>query len=181
MKKNSLHLLSFLFLLSFTKESLAQRPYYVDITKTTNGNGSLSSHWNSLLSGMFGTPQADTSDVTLYFRQGTYYLTSDTTIYIGSNKSGLNGHYFTIKAYPGEQVTFDGSRLISDYSYMASIAGANNIRLQGVTFANLKNLTAYGIYISGTTTNIDLRNCTFRNILCNTNTAEAKFPSPTTQ
>ncbi|HEX9511724.1 MAG TPA: T9SS type A sorting domain-containing protein [Puia sp.] len=179
MKKNFLLLLSFLFLLIFTKESLAQRTYYVDITKTTNGNGSLSSPWNSLLSGMFGTPQADTSDVTLYFRQGTYYLTSDTTIYIGSNKSGLNGHYFTIKAYPGEQVTFDGSRLVSDYSYMASIAGANNIRLQGVTFANLKNLTAYGIYISGSSTNIDIRNCTFRNMLWNSDTAEAKFPSPT--
>jgi hypothetical protein len=179
MRKNFLLLLSISLLSLFATRSSAQQVYYVDITKTTNGNGTLASPWNNLLSGMFGTPQSDTSDVILYFRQGTYYLTSDTTIYIGSNHNGLNGHYFTLKAYPGEQVTFDGSRLTSDYSYMASIAGASNIRLQGLTFANLKNITAYGIYISGSDSNIDIRNCSFRNMLWNSDTAEAKFPSPT--
>ena len=61
---------------------------------------------------------------------------------------------------------------------MASVAGASNIRMQGLTFAQLKNLTAYGIYISGSGTNIDIRSCTFRNMLWNSDTAEAKFPSP---
>jgi len=154
----------------------AQRTYYVDITKTTNGDGSFSNPWNNLLSGMFGAPQADTSDVIVYFRQGTYHLNADTTLYIGSTRGGSNGHYFILSAYPGEQVVFDGSRLTTDWSYMASISGSN-IRLQGLQFANLANITAYGVYISGTGSNIELRNCTFNNMLWNTDTAEAKFPT----
>ncbi|MHA4809147.1 right-handed parallel beta-helix repeat-containing protein [Flavitalea flava] len=165
-----------LFMLLSGSTSVAQRAYYVDITKTTNGTGTIGSPWNNVLSAMYGSGQADTSDVTVYFRQGTYFLTTDTTVYIGSNKSGSNGHYFTLRAYPGEQVVFDGSRLKTNYSYMVSIAGANNIRLQGLTFANLLDSTLYGIYISGNSSNIDIRSCIFRNLLWNSDTAEAKFP-----
>lgn len=160
-----------------SKELSAQRTYYVDITRSTNGDGSFSNPWNNLLSGMFGAPQADTSDVIVYFRQGTYHLSADTTIYIGSTRGGSNGHYFILSAYPGEQVVFDGSRLTADYSYMVSIAGASNVRLRGLQFANVSNITAYGVYISGAGSNIDLRSCTFKNLLWNSDTAEAKFPT----
>jgi|GEM_PF-950791 len=176
MNQRTLLLCLCLFLQLLGKELSAQRTYYVDITKPTNGDGTFSNPWNNLLSGMFGSGQADTSDVIVYFRQGVYHLSADTTIYIGSDKSGSNGHYFILKAYPGEQVEFDGSRLTADYSYMVSIAGASNIRLQGLQFANISNITAYGVYISGGGSNIDLRSCTFKNLLWNSDTAEAKFP-----
>ncbi len=177
MNRRTLLLCLCLSLQFLSKELSAQRTYYVDITKSTNGDGSFSNPWNNLLSGMFGAPQADTSDVIVYFRQGVYHLSADTTIYISSTRGGSNGHYFILRAYPGEQAVFDGSRLTADYSYMVSIAGASNVRLQGLQFANISNISAYGVYISGAGGNIELRNCTFNNMLWNTDTAEAKFPT----
>jgi hypothetical protein len=176
MNKRPLLFILFLAFQLLSQVSFAQKTYYVDASKSTNGDGSVSNPWNNLLSGINGAAQTDTSDVILYFRQGTYHITSDSLIYLGSNKSGLNGHYFILQSYPGEVATFDGSKLTTDWSYMASISGSN-IRLQNLTFANLDTVTAYGIYISGTGSNIELRNCTFNNMLWYTDTAEAKFPT----
>ena len=177
MNKRLLRLAIFFCAIFIHQHLSAQRTYYVDITKTSNGDGSLSNPWNNVLSAMYGSGAADTSDVIVYFRQGTYHLSADTTIYIGTAHNGSNGHYYTLRSYPGETVIFDGSKLTTDYSYMVSIAGASNIRLQGLQFANVTNITAYGIYISGGGSNIDLRGCTFTNLLWNSDTAEAKFPT----
>jgi len=170
-------LLLSLSLLLLCQGSFAQRTFYVDATKTTNGDGSIGNPWNNLLSGIYGTPQPDTSDVILYFRQGTYDITSDSVIYLDASRSGLNGHYLILRSYPGEQATFDASRLTTDWSYIASISGSN-IRLQDLTFSHLDTISAYGVYISGTGSNIELRNCTFTNMLWYLDTAEAKFPTP---
>ncbi|HVU58721.1 MAG TPA: T9SS type A sorting domain-containing protein [Puia sp.] len=175
MNKQTL-LLSLSLLLFFSQGSFAQRAFYVDAGKSTNGDGTFANPWNNLLSGIFGSTQTDTSDVILYFRQGNYHITSDSVIFLGTNKSGLNGHYFILSSYPGEQATFDASGLTTDWSYIASISGSN-IRLQNLQFANLRNITAFGVYISGTGSNIELRNCTFSNMLWLTDTAEAKFPT----
>src|SRR5882757_732187 len=102
MNRQILLLCLFLFLQLFCKETSAQKTYYVDITKPTNGDGSFSNPWNNILSGIYGSAPSDTSDAILYFRQGTYHINHDTTLYLGSDKSGLNGHYFILKAYPGE-------------------------------------------------------------------------------
>jgi len=176
MNKQLLLISLFLVFQFLSQGAFAQRTFYVDATKTTNGDGSIGNPWNNLLSGIYGTPQADTSDVILYFRQGTYHITSDSVIYLDASKSGLNGHYFTLQSYPGEQATFDASRLTTNWSYIASISGSN-IRLQGLTFTNLDTISAYGVYISGTGSNIELRNCTFSNMLWLLDTAEAKFPT----
>jgi len=177
MNKQLLLISLFLIFQFFSEGSFAQRTFYVDASKTTNGDGSFANPWNNLLSGIFGAPQADTSDVILYFRQGNYHITTDSVIYLGTGKSGLNGHYFIMQSYPGEQATFDASRLTTDWSYIASISGSN-IRLQNLTFANLDTISAYGIYVSGAGSNIELRNCTFTNMLWYPDTAEAKFPTP---
>jgi hypothetical protein len=166
-----------LLLLVCTKASLAQT-YYVDNTKATNGDGSFANPWNNLASAIYGPATSGTSDVVVYFRQGTYYLNGvDSLIYIPSTRGGSGGHYFILRAYPGETVVFDGSRLKTAFGALASIAGASYVRFQGLTFANLQNVTAYGIYISGGGTNIDIRDCIFRNMLWNSDTAEAKFPT----
>jgi hypothetical protein len=177
MKRKTLLLSAVVYILLLCQIANAQS-YYVDITKPTNGTGTITSPWNSVLNAMYNIPQPNTADVTLYFRQGTYYLSADTTIYIGSNKSGLNGHHFILSAYPGEKVTIDGSKLVTNYSYMVSIADANNIRFKGLTFANLENIVGYGFYIQGTTDSVDFDSCTFRNFLWNSDTSEAKFPNP---
>src|SRR5579872_6917556 len=180
MKRTILQASLGLLLLVCTKASLAQLTYYVDNTKTTNGDGSLANPWNNLASAIYGPDTSSTSDVVVYFRQGTYYLNGvDSLIYIPSTRGGSGGHYFTLRAYPGETVVFDGSHLTTTYGALASIAGASYVRFQGLTFANLKSVTSYGIYISGGGTNIDIRDCSFRNMLWNTDTSEAKFPLST--
>src|SRR5579859_1185745 len=141
--------------------------YYVDSSAAAGGDGSAAHPWNNILSAVWGTPQPVTADVTVYFRKGTYYFNyaADSIIYLGSTKSGLNGHQFTLAAYPGEQPVFDGSRLTTPYGYLVSIAGASNIRLRGLTFANITNMSAYGVVISGASDSVHIDSCVFRNML----------------
>ncbi|HEY8970608.1 MAG TPA: hypothetical protein VIM64_15990, partial [Puia sp.] len=56
-------LISLLVFQFLSQGAFAQRTFYVDATRTTNGDGSIGNPWNNLLSGIYGTPQADTSDV----------------------------------------------------------------------------------------------------------------------
>jgi hypothetical protein len=174
MKRKTLLLFVLVPVLLFSRAARAQT-YYVDISKTTNGTGTITSPFNSVLNAMFGTGQPTSSDLTIYFRKGTYRLSLDTPLFIGTNKSGLNGHYFILAAYPGEKVIFDGSE-ISSGGYMSSIAGAKNVRLQGFTFANLVNIAASCIILSDTANNVDIRDCTFTNMLWNSDQSEARFP-----
>ena len=176
--KTLLLCLSLLLLLGGVTAS-AQRNYYVDSAAAVNGNGTITSPFNNFNYAInnVGTSPSDSGDVIIYFRKGTYFFNGpDTVIYLsGSIHSGQNGHYFTLASYPGEQAIFDGSRITANYTSMATVASANNVRFQGITFANLLNVTAYGVYVEGTSTNIDIRDCTFRNLLWNSDTAEAKF------
>lgn len=176
MKTLLLHLIFVAGLLGYSQSTTAQR-YYVDNNKATNGDGSIGNPWNSLASALFGAPAPSTQDVVVFLRQGTYHFNKDTVLYIGSGKNGTPGKYFVIKAYPGEQVTFDGSGLTTDWSAMASISDASYIRLDGLTFTNLKSITGFGLYILGNSTNIDIRNCTFSNMLWTNDLMEAPYPT----
>lgn len=152
--------------------------YYVDGSKTVNGDGTAASPWNDFRYAVWGTPQATNSDVTVLFRQGTYYFNStDSFLYLDAGKSGLNGHHFILSAYPGEGVTFDGSRLTTSGSYMVGVSGTKNLRIKGLTFSNIKDMAASGIRIVGTADSVDIDSCIFRNMLWNSDTAEAKFPT----
>lgn len=178
MKRTILQAFLGLLLLVCTKLSFSQT-FYVDGSKTVNGDGTAASPWNDFRYAVWGTPSAKNSDVTVYFRQGTYFFNStDSLLYIDTSKSGQNGHHFTLSAYPGEGVTFDGSRLTTSGSYMVGISGTKNIRIKGLTFANIKDMTASGIRIVGTADSVDIDSCIFRNMLWNSDTAEAKFPAP---
>jgi len=177
MKRTILQATIGLLLLACAQAGVAQT-YYVDSSQAVNGSGTAASPWNNILSAVWGTAQPVDSDVIVYFRKGTYFFNdaTDSVIYLGSTKSGLNGHHFILSAYPGETVVFDGSRITTAYGYLVSIASANNIRLKGLTFANIQNMNAYGVSISGSSDSVDIDSCFFRNMLWNSDTAEAKFP-----
>jgi len=153
--------------------------FYVDSSAAAGGDGSAAHPWNNILSAVWGSPQPVSSDVTIYFRKVTYFFnySADSIIYLGSTKSGLNGHQFTLASYPGEQAVFDGSRLTTAYGYMVNTAGASNVRLRRLVFANITNMNAYGVVISGASDSVHIDSCTFRNMLWNSDTAEAKFPT----
>lgn len=164
-------------LFCYSQQATAQS-YYVDNNKPTNGDGTIGNPWNSLAYAMYATTAPTTQDVVIFFRKGTYHFNPDTILFIGSGKSGSAGKYYTLKAYQGEQVIFDGTGLTTDGAYMASISGASYIRLDGITFTNLKNITGYGLYVIGNSSNIDIRNCTFSNMVWNSDLTEASYPTP---
>src|SRR5258708_15675619 len=176
MKRTILQAFLGLGLVLCSKVTLAQT-FYVDGSKTVNGTGTLASPWNDFRYAVWGTPRVTSSDVTVYFRQGTYFFNStDSLLYLDTSKSGQNGHHFILSAYPGELVTFDGSRMTTSGSYMVGISGTRNLRIKGLTFANIKNITASGIRIVGTADSADIDSCIFRNIRWTRDTAVAKFP-----
>jgi hypothetical protein len=80
-------------------------------------------------------------------------------------------------AYPGEQVIFDGSRLTTNYGAMVVVNSANNVRFKGLTFANIRNMTGFGIDVNGTSSNTDIDSCFFRNMMWNADTSEASYPT----
>src|SRR5260221_10977749 len=179
MKRTILQAFLGLGLVLCSKVTLAQT-FYVDGSKTVNGTGTLASPWNDFRYAVWGTPRVTSSDVTVYFRPGTYLLYStDSLLYLDTGRSGRNVYHFTVPAYPGEGVTFDGSRLTTSGSYMVGISGTKNLRIKGLTFANIKNMAASGIRIVGTADSVDIDSCIFRNMLWNSDTAEAKFPAST--
>ncbi len=167
-----------LLLLACSKVTFSQT-YYVDVTQAVNGSGTLASPWNDFRYAVWGTTRASSSDVTVYFRQGTYHFnSSDSLLFIDSSKSGQNGYHFILAAYPGEKPVFDGSGFTTAGSYMVSVAGASNIRFKGLTFANILNITASAININGASSNVDIDSCFFRNMLWSTDTGNYKFPGP---
>src|ERR1700685_3895571 len=107
MKRTILQAFLGLVLLLCTKAAFSQTYYYVDGSQAVNGTGTAASPWNDFRYAVWGTTQATTSDVVVYFRQGTYHFnSSDSLLYIDATKSGLNGYHFILSAYPGEQVVF---------------------------------------------------------------------------
>lgn len=172
----------FIFLTVLFSPGLLQaqdpREYYVDIKATTNGNGTIDSPWNDLSSAIYGWGAFDTTDVIVYMRGGVYPLTAADPLYIGANRSGNNGHYFILKAYTGETPVIDGSAKTADFSSIVSIVDVEYIKLDGLTFANLKELSGFGIYIAGKSRHLEIKNCKFDSLYWLADPVEAKYPGP---
>jgi parallel beta-helix repeat protein len=148
--------------------------YYVALAgNDTTGSGSVSKPWRTVkraidLAGInytYSPAQYANLPVTVYLRAGTHKPTGG-GLYIGPDR-GSNGQWFSIKNYPGESPVVDGSNLTDKYSALISVAGAKNVRIEGLKLTKVTNDSAYqntsskdtrfGIIVSGKSSNVIIK------------------------
>ena len=168
--------------------------YYVALTgNDTTGSGSLTKPWRTIkraidLAGInytYSPSQLANTPVTVYLRAGTHKPTGG-GLYIASNR-GTNGQWFTIKNYPGESPVVDGSDLTEKFSSLIAIAGAKNIRIEGLKLTKVTNDSAYqntaskdtrfGINVSGKAANIIIKKNEIYDMAWTRDTNKQKYPS----
>ena len=96
---------------------------------------------------------------TLYLREGTY------SEQINVTKSGTKDNYITIKPYPGEEVILDYSN--TKITTGINIDSKSYVTVEGLTIQNITETSAdsaVGILVCGTSSNINIKNCTLTNI-----------------
>jgi hypothetical protein len=168
--------------------------YYVALTgNDTTGSGSVLKPWRTVKRGIelaginytYAPAQYVNTPITINLRAGTHKPTGG-GLYIGSDR-GTNGQWFTIKNYPGESPVLDGSDLTAKYSALISIAGAKNIRIEGLKLTKVTNDSAYqntaskdtrfGILVSGKAANIIIKKNEIYDMAWTRDTAKQKYPS----
>lgn len=168
--------------------------YYVSVSgNDTTGSGSVVKPWRTLsraneLAGINYTyvpSQLVNIPITVYLRAGTHKPTGG-GLYIGSNR-GANGQWFTIKNYPGESPVIDGSNLTVKYAALIAIAGAKNIRIEGLKLTKVTNDSTYqntsskdtrfGILVSGQAANIIIKKNELYDMAWSRNTNSQKYPT----
>lgn len=121
--------------------------------------GSISNPFTSIQEGINRLQPGDT----LLIRGGTYHETTDVTK--GFQKDGSENAWITIKNYPGEEVIMDGD-------YRLNWAGKNApdaITFNGVSYWKVEGIkmteyTGAGIYITGSSSHIEMNDLTIWNI-----------------
>ena len=129
------------------------------------------------------------SNVTIFLRDGTYYL--DTSLYIGHNR-GQNGKWTTLTNYPGEGPTLDGGHLTQKFSCIIIVDSASYVDINGLNLQNLTDDstlttvsggdtvkdTRYGIEVAGPCSHITIENNDLYNMKWTRDTTKAKNPEP---
>ncbi|HEX6427462.1 MAG TPA: hypothetical protein VF008_07235, partial [Niastella sp.] len=170
--------------------------YYVALTgNDTTGSGSLVKPWRTIkraidLAGVnytYSPSKLINAPVTVHLRNGTHKPTGS-GLYIDPSR-GTNGQWFTIKNYPGESPVVDGSNLTVKYAALIAIAGAKNIRIEGLKLTKVTNDSAYqntaskdtrfGIIVSNKAANIVIKKNEIYDMAWTRNTTKQKFPAPT--
>lgn len=132
--------------------------WYVATTGSDTNTGSLASPFASVGKGIAAALPGDTVMV----RGGTYYGTIAFTL------SGELGKNITLKAYPGETPSIDGSQITaSGAQALVTLAGDRYITLDGLNICNLSGGAGSdpeGISINGASHDITIENCTIYNI-----------------
>ncbi|UDV85399.1 right-handed parallel beta-helix repeat-containing protein [Bacillus cereus] len=97
-----------------------------------------------------------TEGSTIYIRSGIYNQKVHVT------HSGASGAPITFQNYQNEKVILDGSKVKLEDDGLFTIEDKNYIQVKGLEFRNLKSMkvneTPIGIYITGTGSNIEIRN-----------------------
>jgi parallel beta-helix repeat protein len=169
--------------------------YYVAVTgNDTTGSGSVGKPWRTIkraidLAGInytYSPSKLIDAPVTVHLRAGTHYP-SGSGLYIDAGR-GVNGQWFTIRNYPGESPVVDGSNLTVKYSALIAVAGAKNIRIEGLKLTKVTNDSAYqntasrdtrfGIIVSGKAANIIIKKNEIYDMAWTRNTTKQKFPTP---
>jgi hypothetical protein len=169
--------------------------YYVSLSgNDTTGSGSVVKPWRTIkraieLAGINYTyvpSRLANVPVTIYLRAGTHKPTGS-GLYIDANR-GSNGQWFTIKNYPGESPVVDGSDLTVKFSALIAIAGARNIRIEGLKLTKVTNDSTYqntgskdtrfGILVSGKAANIIIKKNEIYDMAWTRDTNKQKYPAP---
>ncbi|MEN8646167.1 right-handed parallel beta-helix repeat-containing protein [Bacillus cereus group sp. BceL062] len=108
-----------------------------------------------------------TEGSTIYIRGGIYNQKVHVT------HSGSSGAPITFQNYQNEKVILDGSKVKLEDDGLFTIEDKNYIQVKGLEFRNLKSMkvneTPIGIYITGTGSNIEIRNNYIHHIETNGN------------
>ncbi|PFF20159.1 hypothetical protein CN324_14000 [Bacillus anthracis] len=123
----------------------------------------------------FATIQKDanvaTGGITIYIRGGVYNQKLHVT------HSGSSGAPITFQNYQNEKVILDGSKVKLEDDGLFTIEDKNFIQVNGLEFRNLKSTkvseTPIGIYITGTGSNIEIRDNYIHHIEANVKNGNA--------
>ena len=119
-----------------------------------SGTGTLEKPWRTIHKALSTIPYSE-DDAAIVIRGGTYVIPK--TIYFDALRGGSEGKFFTVTSYKDEEVIIDGSLLTKPFSAMALFSSTAYVRLQGLTFTNLRGAKS-GIYIEGTSHHIRIIN-----------------------
>ncbi|AXR16960.1 MULTISPECIES: right-handed parallel beta-helix repeat-containing protein [unclassified Bacillus (in: firmicutes)] len=112
-----------------------------------------------------------TEGSTIYIRGGVYNQKVRVT------HSGASGAPITFQNYQNEKVILDGSKVKLEDDGLFTIEDKNYIQVNGLEFRNLKSTkvseTPIGIYITGTGSNIEIRNNYIHHIEANVKNGNA--------
>ena len=157
MKKHILHIIAAIPLLLFCSFQGWSVDYYVSPTGNDSNPGTLSRPWLSFQHALTLTNPGDI----VFFRGGTYTMTSSSGIDFSGSKSGTETNPISYYNYPGETPIFD-------FNYSApnimnpvgmSITGVSYINLRGFEIRNVNATAAggiaYGIYVKGNNINFE--------------------------
>ena len=132
--------------------------WYVSTTGNDANTGSAPSPFASINKGLASALPGDT----IVVRGGTYYEL------LRFPRSGSLGQNITLKAYPGETPSIDGSQITASGMQALVTFGDNRyITLDGFTICNLYGAGGAdpeGIYINGASHDLTIENCTIYNI-----------------
>ena len=149
--------------------------YYISPTGSdTTGLGTQTHPWQTIHKALFTIPFSE-DDVDVNLREGTYVL--PTSLFIDEHRGGSHTGTFRIKNYGNERVMIDG-RLISDFSAMININGANHVTIEGLELTNLIGQGKTGIYISNSS-NILIQQNILHEMHWTTDEQSANSPQPT--
>ena len=110
--KKKLYLIVSIFILIFSSfHVLIAATYYIALTGNDLNDGSITSPWLTIGYAITHTEPGDT----IMVREGTYFQGE---VWIRGNYGGASGQIKTLMAYPGENVTLDGNRILIEVDYV---------------------------------------------------------------
>ncbi len=147
-------ILIFIYVLLTSITLSGQNKYYVSTTGNDSNPGTISQPWRTIQHAANSVSAGDT----VFVRGGTY----NETVYINVSGSQTGG-FITFKNYETENAVVDGSGLtLTNDNGLFTIEDQNYIAIKGFEIRNYSTSANYlvpsGIYITGTSNHIEIRN-----------------------
>ncbi|PRC95125.1 choice-of-anchor Q domain-containing protein [Solimicrobium silvestre] len=147
-------------------------PYYVAPTGSDSNPGTLALPWKTLQKAVSTVGPGSVINA----RAGTY---TEQVIFTTANSGSASGGYITLQNYPGEKAIIDGTSIVlsanSANMALVNLTDVSYVRVIGFEICNLTTNSAAivpaGIFVSGSGSNIELRNNYVHNIVTTVNSA----------